>query len=113
MMRGQLMGIFSKSSRSSVEEPHSEAPLDEAWTEGGDGDLPPNVQAISPVALRMQEKMRSIDNLKTRIGGLNRTFEQMSALAAESSNSIQLLGHSASDASDDDDSDGVIVQLRD
>ncbi|MEI2387290.1 hypothetical protein [Breoghania sp. JC706] len=50
-----------------------------------------NVQEISPLALRMQEKLRSLDNLKARVGGLGRTFEQMNALAAESSNSISLL----------------------
>ncbi|PTW59093.1 hypothetical protein C8N35_108130 [Breoghania corrubedonensis] len=50
-----------------------------------------NVQEISPLALRMQEKLRSLDNLKSRVGGLGRTFEQMNALAAESSNSISLL----------------------
>ncbi len=59
--------------------------------DGPDDGEASNVQSISPVMLRMQEKLRGVDNLKTRLGGLNRTFDQMSALAAESNNSIQLL----------------------
>ncbi len=50
-----------------------------------------NVETISPLALKMQEKLRGLDGLRIRVTGLGRTFEQMNALASESQNSIQLL----------------------
>ncbi len=89
------MGIFSKATKTSNYDRFDDddasqersAPRDESAVD----DTSSNVQTISPVALMMQEKLRNLDNLKTRVGGLNRTFEQMSALAAESGNSIQLL----------------------
>jgi chromosome segregation ATPase len=89
------MGIFSKATKTSSYDRFDDddasreqpAPRDESAVD----DTSSNVQTISPVALMMQEKLRNLDNLKTRVGGLNRTFEQMSALAAESGNSIQLL----------------------
>ncbi|WP_346894049.1 hypothetical protein [uncultured Roseibium sp.] len=86
------MGIFSKSSRSG--EDARERPED-AGTAGATHmeaeDKASNVEQISPFALRMQEKMHTLDGLKTRIGGLGKTFEQMNALAMESQNSIHLL----------------------
>ncbi|MTI43675.1 hypothetical protein E1178_08635 [Roseibium hamelinense] len=39
----------------------------------------------------MQEKIHQLDTLKSRLGGLSGTFEQMSALAYESRNSVQML----------------------
>ena len=86
------MGIFSKSSRSG--EGARERPED-AGTAGATQmeaeHTASNVEQISPFALRMQEKMHTLDGLKTRIGGLGKTFEQMNALAMESQNSIHLL----------------------
>lgn len=86
------MGIFSKSSRSG--EDARQRPED-AGTAGATHmeaeDTASNVAQISPFALRMQEKMHTLDGLKTRIGGLSKTFEQMNALAMESQNSIHLL----------------------
>ena len=75
------MGIFSKSSRSG--EDARERPED-AGTAGAThmeaDDTASNVAQISPFALRMQEKMHTLDGLKTRIGGLSKTFDQMNAL---------------------------------
>jgi chromosome segregation ATPase len=86
------MGIFSKTPRSN--DAARERPED-AGTAGATHmeaeDTASNVAQISPFALRMQEKMHTLDGLKTRIGGLSKTFEQMNALAMESQNSIHLL----------------------
>jgi len=86
------MGIFSKTPRSGDD---ARARSEDA---GGAGathmeaeDKASNVAQISPFALRMQEKMHTLDGLKTRIGGLSKTFEQMNALAVESQNSIHML----------------------
>ncbi len=49
------------------------------------------VEQLSPFALTMQEKMNQLDGLKSRIGGLNQTFDQMAAFAAESQTSIRML----------------------
>lgn len=86
------MGLFTKSSpsgtdggkRETAEQGRTEAPETVA-------DIASNVQAISPLALRMQEQLRKLDALKTRIGGLNRSFDQMAALATESATSIAML----------------------
>ncbi|MEP3048326.1 MAG: hypothetical protein ABJL55_23430 [Roseibium sp.] len=82
------MGIFSKSS--------SEGEDNEMQIEGGitasEGqDTVSNVEHLSPFALKMQEKMNTLDGLKARIGGLNQTFDQMAAYAAESQTSIRLM----------------------
>jgi chromosome segregation ATPase len=88
------MGIFSKSSRPGGDQEQRV----ETGTEAG-SDIQEtavtaeksNIEQLSPFALRMQEKMNQLDGLKTRIGGLNQTFEQMAAFAAESQTSIRMM----------------------
>ncbi|POF29742.1 coiled-coil domain-containing protein [Roseibium marinum] len=87
------MGIFSKSSRPGEEQERqaeSGAPSVEMQE---DAVLPDrsNVEHLSPFALKMQEKMNQLDGLKSRVGGLNQTFDQMAAFAAESQTSIRLM----------------------
>jgi chromosome segregation ATPase len=87
------MGIFSKSPRP------GESQEQRVETGIEDGDIQDaveasgttNVEHLSPFALRMQEKMNQLDGLKSRIGGLNQTFEQMEAFAAESQTSIRMM----------------------
>ena len=50
-----------------------------------------NVETLSPLALKLQERQRKLDSLKTKIGTLNRSFEQIGALADESATSIGAL----------------------
>lgn len=86
------MGIFSKSSRSGEDARERPEDAGTAGTTHMEAEhTASNVEQISPFALRMQEKMHTLDGLKTRIGGLGKTFEQMNALAMESQNSIHLL----------------------
>ncbi len=97
------MGIFSKSSH----------PDDDQEKQAGTGietaapaetaadmapDLPPAsgtdiVDPLSPFALKMKEKMTLLDGLKSRIGGLNQTYDQMAAFAAESQTSLRMLSN--------------------
>jgi chromosome segregation ATPase len=87
------MGIFSKSSRPG----EGQEQRVETGAEAGDTQdavetsEKTNVEHLSPFALRMQEKMNQLDGLKSRIGGLNQTFEQMEAFAAESQTSIRMM----------------------
>ncbi|WP_321501162.1 hypothetical protein [Breoghania sp.] len=88
------MGLFSSKQSSSSRDDGTARPTaygaeDDFRDE--DREETSNVEQLSPLALRMQEQLRSLDNLKARVGGLGRTFEQMNTLAAESSNSISLL----------------------
>lgn len=89
------MGIFSKTPRSSETEDDAQRPsTGEARASVSaqeDDETPSNVERLSPFALRMQEKMHQIDGLKSRLGGLTQSFEQITAMASESRNSIQLL----------------------
>jgi len=89
------MGIFGRSQRTSDYESQNDVADESAYDAPArpreEEDTVSNVESMSPIVLRMQEKLRSVDNLKSRLKGLNRTFEQMSAAATESSNSIQLL----------------------
>jgi predicted nucleic acid-binding Zn-ribbon protein len=87
------MGIFSKSSRPGSDREQRV----ETGTEASDiqeivqvSEMS-NVEHLSPFALKMQEKMNHLDVLKSRVGGLNQTFEQMAAFAAESQTSIRMM----------------------
>ncbi len=84
------MGIFTKSTR-----PDGEPDTEASWlgTTPEKDLLEPasNVEHLSPFARRMQEKMNQLDGLKSRVSGLNQTFEQMSAFATENQTSIRLL----------------------
>ncbi|TYC55755.1 hypothetical protein FMN50_12015 [Rhodobacterales bacterium] len=88
------MGIFSKTSRpggdpeQQIETEVESGDVQSTETESGQTA---NVEHLSPFALKMQEKMHHLDGLKSRIGGLNHTFEQMAAFAAESQTSIRML----------------------
>ncbi|GAA0775042.1 hypothetical protein E1180_01975 [Roseibium denhamense] len=88
------MGIFSKTSRpgdSSEERIETEQPstdVQDAVEASGKGG---NVEQLSPFALRMQEKMNQLDGLKSRVGGLNQTFDQMAAFANESQTTIKMM----------------------
>ncbi|KZM49670.1 hypothetical protein [Labrenzia sp. OB1] len=87
------MGIFSKSSRPGDEqEQQVESGASSAEIQEG-AQLPDknNVEHLSPFALKMQEKMNQLDGLKSRVGGLNQTFDQMAAFAAESQTSIRMM----------------------
>jgi len=55
------------------------------------GDTEATVEAISPLAFKMQERQHKLDNLKVRLGILSGAFEQISGLAAQSENSINSL----------------------
>jgi len=88
------MGIFSKSSRPGGEqEQQVETATDSSSgaQEAVEASEKSNVEHLSPFALKMQEKMNQLDGLKSRIGGLNQTFDQMAAFAAESQTSIRLM----------------------
>lgn len=87
------MGIFSKSSRpgdgqEQQVETRTEAPPAPETPEVSEKA---NVEQLSPFALKMQEKMNQLDGLKSRVGGLNQTFEQMQAFAMESQTSIRMM----------------------
>eukprot|EP00903_Cladosiphon_okamuranus_P002067 g2065.t1 len=87
------MGIFSKSSRpgdgqEQQVETRAEATPTPETPEVSDKA---NVEQLSPFALKMQEKMNQLDGLKSRVGGLNQTFEQMQAFAMESQTSIRMM----------------------
>lgn len=84
------MGIFSKTPQSPGGEDRKE---DQPGGAAGANteELPSNVEHLSPFALKMQERMHQLDGLKTRLGGLSDTFEQMNALAFESQNSVKML----------------------
>jgi chromosome segregation ATPase len=88
------MGIFSKSSRpgedqeQQVESGTASVAAPEA---GAATEQNTNVEHLSPFALKMQEKMNHLDGLKARVGGLNQTFDQMAAFAAESQTSIRMM----------------------
>lgn len=87
------MGIFSKSSRPG----DGQEQRVETGTEANEvqdavvASEKTNVEHLSPFALKMQEKMNLLDGLKSRVGGLNQTFEQMQAFAAESQTSIRMM----------------------
>lgn len=87
------MGIFSKSSRPG--EGHEQRVETGTETnevqETAEASGNTNVEHLSPFALKMQEKMNQLDGLKSRVGGLNQTFEQMQAFAAESQTSIRMM----------------------
>jgi len=88
------MGIFSKSSRpGGDQEQRVETGTEAAESEQETVVTPEksNIEHLSPFALKMQEKMNQLDGLKSRIGGLNQTFEQMAAFAAESQTSIRMM----------------------
>lgn len=90
------MGIFSKPSRPGGEreqQVETAKPEETVVQEPAPApELPSsNVEHLSPFALKMQEKMNQLDGLKSRIGGLNQTFDQMAAFAAESQTSIRLM----------------------
>ncbi|WP_298985409.1 hypothetical protein [uncultured Roseibium sp.] len=88
------MGIFSKTTRPGsdqeqrVETSSTSQQVEEATPAPGQSG---NVEQLSPFALKMQEKMNLLDGLKTRVGGLNQTFDQMAAFAAESQTSIRMM----------------------
>jgi len=87
------MGIFSKTSRPG-EGQEQQVETRTETTEVTDTVEAPertNVEHLSPFALKMQERMNQLDGLKSRIGGLNQTFEQMQAFAAESQTSIRMM----------------------
>lgn len=84
------MGIFSKTSSPGEDggpriEGGTDLPVEQQPEQGS------NIEHLSPFALKMQEKMNQLDGLRSRIGGLNQTFEQMAAYANESQNSIRLM----------------------
>lgn len=96
------MGIFSKSSRPGADQDQRVETESEAGSQTGadetieadetiDTSSTSNVEHLSPFALRMQEKLNQLDGLKSRIGGLNQTFDQMAAFAAESQTSIRMI----------------------
>ncbi|PVB60280.1 hypothetical protein [Labrenzia sp. 011] len=87
------MGIFSKSSRPGDEQERQVESEAQSAEIQEDAQLPDrsNVEQLSPFALKMQEKMNQLDGLKTRVGGLNQTFDQMAAFAAESQTSIRMM----------------------
>lgn len=88
------MGIFSKSSRPGDDQGQRvESATDTASTPEADvsSEQNANVEHLSPFALKMQEKMNQLDGLKARVGGLNQTFDQMAAFAAESQTSIRMM----------------------
>lgn len=88
------MGIFSKSSRPGGDQEQRVETGTEAAGSEQEAVVTPeksNIEHLSPFALKMQEKMNQLDGLKSRIGGLNQTFEQMSAFAAESQTSIRMM----------------------
>ncbi|MBN9673585.1 hypothetical protein [Roseibium aggregatum] len=88
------MGIFSKTSRPGEDgnpEQRIETGTEDATATDMRAETSGNVEQLSPFALRMQEKMNQLDGLKARMGGLNQTFEQMSAFASESQTSIRML----------------------
>lgn len=87
------MGIFSKTSRPGDSQEQQIETVGEAddIQDGLETSEKNNVEHLSPFALKMQEKMNQLDGLKTRIGGLDQTFEQMEAFAAESRTSIQMM----------------------
>jgi len=88
------MGIFSKTPRQQDQARQDSQPdmRNEAEPARPEADEPPsNVKQLSPFALKMQEKMHHLDGLKTRLGGLTQSFEQMNAMASESRNSIMML----------------------
>ncbi|WP_417671973.1 hypothetical protein [Roseibium sp.] len=94
------MGLFSKTSRPVVDPSASgshKAPEAKGFEAEDMANLdttpeePSNVQHLSPFALKMQEKMHQLDGLKSRLGGLGQSFEQMHAMASESRHSVQML----------------------
>ncbi|WP_428647691.1 hypothetical protein [Roseibium sp.] len=101
------MGIFSKTSHPGDEhEPPVKEVGESAGKTAGSADenlMPSDVtdtipasdtdiaDPLSPFALKMQEKMNLLDGLKSRIGGLNQTYDQMAAFAAESQTSLRML----------------------
>ncbi|MEM1045442.1 MAG: hypothetical protein AAGL24_04805 [Pseudomonadota bacterium] len=91
------MGIFSKSPKDPGSEQDGSVGVGEAALDmrppadmRQDGAAS-NVETISPLALKLQERQRKLDSLKARIGTLNRAFEQISALTSESGNSVGAL----------------------
>ncbi|MEP1932697.1 MAG: hypothetical protein ABJN98_20110 [Roseibium sp.] len=82
------MGIFSKSSSEGEDQ---EMQVGTGADTSGEHETPSNVEHLSPFALKMQEKLNQLDGLKSRIGGLNQTFDQMAAYATESQTSIRLM----------------------
>ena len=88
------MGIFSKSSRPGedqgqrVETKTETVAVQEAVQPA---EPTTNVETLSPFALKMQEKMNHLDGLKSRVSGLNQTFDQMAAFAVESQTSIRMM----------------------
>ncbi|MCV0426727.1 MAG: hypothetical protein K5905_14790 [Roseibium sp.] len=89
------MGIFSKSTRPGEDQGQRVETKTEA-VEVQEAVQPTkqpttNVEHLSPFALKMQEKMNHLDGLKSRVGGLNQTFDQMAAFAAESQTSIRMM----------------------
>jgi len=94
------MGLFSKTSRSGIEQAAAPEAADMKTAEptpsveptpAGTSAETSNVKHLSPFALQMQEKMHQLDGLKSRLGGLGQGFEQMQAMATESRNSLQLM----------------------
>ncbi|MEP5423490.1 MAG: hypothetical protein ABJQ21_23815, partial [Roseibium sp.] len=82
------MGIFSKSSSEGEDQ---EMQVGTGADTSDERETPSNVEHLSPFALKMQEKLNQLDGLKSRIGGLNQTFDQMAAYATESQTSIRLM----------------------
>ncbi|ASP33967.1 hypothetical protein [Labrenzia sp. VG12] len=87
------MGIFSKSSRPGDGQEQQVETRTEATPAPDTAEVSEkaNVEQLSPFALKMQEKMNQLDGLKSRVGGLNQTFEQMQAFAMESQTSIRMM----------------------
>jgi len=87
------MGIFSKSSRPGDGQEQQVETRTEATPapDTNEASEKANVEHLSPFALKMQEKMNHLDGLKSRVGGLNQTFEQMQAFAMESQTSIRMM----------------------
>jgi chromosome segregation ATPase len=88
------MGIFSKSPRpGGDQEQRIETKTETVEVQEAVQVTEPvaNVEQLSPFALKMQEKMNHLDGLKSRVGGLNQTFDQMAAFAVESQTSIRMM----------------------
>ncbi|MDN3720280.1 hypothetical protein QW131_16345 [Roseibium salinum] len=101
-VRRHEWAFFSKSSRPGADQDQRVETESEAGSQTGadetveadetiDTSSTSNVEHLSPFALRMQEKLNQLDGLKSRIGGLNQTFDQMAAFAAESQTSIRMI----------------------
>ena len=88
------MGIFSKTSRpggDQEQQVETASPTEAVQQPMQPAEQRTNVEQLSPLALKMQEKMNQLDGLKSRVGGLNQTFDQMAAFAAESQTSIRMM----------------------